>query len=39
MNCHKKIIIFRKNFSIPESTFQVIPLRLVIGSNDKGVRA
>lgn len=39
MNSGKKISFFRKNFSIPESTFQVIPLRLVVGSNSEGVRA
>ncbi len=39
MNSSKKIGFPHKNFSIPESTFQVIPLRLVVGSNSKGVKA
>lgn len=38
MTSRRIIIYFHKNFSIPESTFQVIPLVLGIGSNCEGVR-
>lgn len=36
---HKEPKFFQKNFFIPESTFQVIPLRLVIASGGEGVSA
>ena len=39
LNCHKKTKYFQKKFSKPETTFQVIPVRLKIGSSsDKGVK-
>lgn len=39
MNSHKKIKFSHKNFFIPESTLQVIPVRLIAGSNREGVNA
>lgn len=39
LNPHLEGEFFSKNFFIPESTLQVIPLRLVIGRNGKGVSA